>query len=144
MMKKTFHYVVCALLITLVSCTDHQVPAPANPVIEIDNKWDEYDDDNMLIRVKFVQLGNRPILSYGLVVVAGPQDQDLVPTVSDTKIVFTNPPVLGTNDHIYPYSSFEMLWPNPPNFKALFFRAYVEVEGGIVIYGDSVDRIGYL
>ncbi len=136
--------ILCVWLATvlLLSCTDHQVPAPVNPHIEIDTDWfDEESEDYVSLKVNFIQLGNKPIKSYGLVMVKGGYDDDLTPTFNDTVIPFQNPPVAGINVQSYPYNNF--FSPNSVDPFGLFFRAFAELEDGTVVYGSSVYSLVY-
>lgn len=134
-------WLVAALLL---SCTDHEVPAPVNPHIEIDTDWfdeDSEDYNNISLKVIFHQLGNKPIKSYGLVMVKGGIDDDLIPTFNDTVIPFQSPPVAGVNVQNYPLDN--LLPPNSVDPFGLFFRAFAELEDGTVVYGSSVDPLLY-
>ncbi len=127
------------MAVLLLSCTDHQVPAPVNPHIEIDTDWfDEESEDyeNVSLKVVFHLLGNKPIKSYGLVMLKGGIDDDLTPTFNDTVIPFQSPPVAGVNVQSYPIDN--LLPPNSMDPFQLFFRAFAELEDGTVVYGSSV------
>ena len=135
MLRATFQNVAWLLLLTFVSCTDHQVPAPVNPHIEIDTDWDGNEAD-INLKVIFHQLGNKPIRSYGIVMVKGEIDDDLIPTFNDAVISFQSPPVAGLNIQAYPFQN--LFPPNLVGEFALFFRAYAELEDGTIVYGSLV------
>ncbi|ODS87359.1 MAG: hypothetical protein ABS46_00285 [Cytophagaceae bacterium SCN 52-12] len=140
MLRATFQNVAWLLLLTFVSCTDHQVPAPVNPHIEIDTDWDG-DEADINLKVIFHQLGNKPIRSYGLVMVKGGIDDDLTPTFNDTVIPFQSPPAAGLNVQVYPFQN--LFPPNIVDDIGLFFKAYAELEDGTIVYGSSVHSMLY-
>ncbi len=134
--------ILCVWLATalLLSCTDHQVPAPVNPHIEIDPEWDG-NESEINLKVIFHQLGNKPIKSYGVVMVEGEPEDDLVPTFNDVVIAFQNPPVTGLNIQVYPFQN--LFTPNVVDDIGLFFKAYAELEDGTIVYGSLVHRMSF-
>lgn len=89
----------------------------------------------LTFNVEATDLGSRPITEYGIVYTAyfraSPVPHTLQPTILDTKIIFPEPMKLGVNQLVYASDFFG-------GRTFFYYRAYAILEGGSVVYGNSV------
>ena len=79
--------------------------------------------------VHFQNLGNIPVMEYGIVFVDG--TMAVSPEVNNTKVIFTNPVNLDPKFKMGPGLSSES------GGIAFSYRAYAILQGGQVVYGEA-------
>ena len=124
-MKTTYILSKMSLLLVLIflSCTDHEISEL--PDVEAL----AYGPDckhPFPYNVDVHKLGTAPVIEYGIVYAYSQRPDSLVPNIiTDTKVVFNSPFALGKQTEVeygvcYPY---------------VYYRSYVVVQGGAVVYG---------
>ena len=131
MKKRLFQVQFFALLlVATISCTDHEIQK--RPVIETGNLiwFSNHTSAFWIFAVNFVDLGNVPVVEYGVVYAKElPADGLTVnsPGVSVEKFTEPQIPVLGN------VSQPNLLVP----MSSLYYRAYAKLSDNTYIYGSK-------
>jgi hypothetical protein len=82
-------------------------------------------------RILIEELGNVPVTEYGVVWKVQKDNQQVTPTVNDSKTVFPMPFTLGQHSKL----EFNVQTQQPYVF--MFYRAYAILENGTVVYAGE-------
>lgn len=146
-MKKA-SYSVIILLISLLtlgatSCADHQTPNPELPQINTLPLIfsDDEEKGGVFERVEFTSIGNQPIVEYGLLMKTSTQKNGIVPTLTDNQQVdvFSQIPIVGVRSTSTLFK-FLPIYNDGKTSYSLYYRAYVKLANGTVIYGNTLEQ----
>jgi hypothetical protein len=87
--------------------------------------------EGLNFRILVEELGNRTVTEYGMVWKVQKDNQQITPTINDSKTVFSMPFTIGE------HSKLEFNIQNQKPYVDLFYRAYAILENGTVVYGDQ-------
>lgn len=111
-------------LLLFAACTDHEIETKITKVTTLKS----FGNDGYQIQAD--EIGDQPVTEYGIAYTAyfrGQGGHNMLPTVSDRKVVFDNPIVKGLNQ-------FKGIVPNGGQ-TFYYYRAYAISEDGVV-YGN--------
>lgn len=123
-------------LLFCLSCADHEpgngpVVAPKIKTLEIIDGEVINGVEGLNFRILVEELGNTTVVEYGMVWKVQKDNQQVTPTVNDSKTVFSMPFTIGQ------HSKHEFNIQNQKPYVDLFYRAYAILGNGTVIYGNE-------
>jgi hypothetical protein len=138
-MKRISYPIIGLLAFFLVlcwSCTDHEpgsgpIVTPKIKTLEIVGGEVVNGAEGLNFRILVEELGNRTVTEYGMVWKVQKDNQQITPTINDSKTVFSMPFTIGE------HSKLEFNIQNQKPYVDLFYRAYAILENGTVVYGDQ-------
>lgn len=115
------------LLLGLSRCMDHDLAPLTLRTLPFTT--------GLTFQVEATELGSKPVTEFGIVYTAyfraSQEPHTMQPTLSNTKIVFPGPMKLGVNQLVYTSDFFG-------GRTFFYYRAYALLEGGAVVYGNSI------
>ncbi|MCE7066959.1 hypothetical protein [Dyadobacter sp. CY326] len=116
-----------ALMLFVASCTDHEVPEPEKVPAKIKTLPLKHGVPIATFYVQFEDLGNIPIVEYGVVMSTGVAGYLVaLPTVADEVLIFSEP--ANNLD--------KKTQTQNKTFADANYRAYAKLSDGTVVYGE--------
>jgi hypothetical protein len=130
MRRSFFHLAIVfiGLLFANFSCEDHVVPVREAQIKTEGNAYVQGGPTLWELRLSFTELGNVPIIEYGVVTATSPIfTPSFNPTVADSKVIFPLPATLGLKTRIA----------IKPVAIIVYYRAYAILQNGTIVYGET-------